>query len=507
MSIDIDFLSIQKHYSDSVKLCGGDRVLVKDICLDSRDIQKENAFVAYRGEQVDGRDFIASAIKQGANLIICDLVELHQDIESLCQTHHVTCYAVPHLKQRLGFLLNQFLDSPSSKMQLIAVTGTNGKTSCVQFLAQAFELLKKKSWVFGTLGIGALEQQVPTNNTTTDIISIQKKLLQALEEQAEFAFMEVSSHGLCQGRVNGLQINVAALTNLSRDHLDYHKTMEAYAEAKRQLFLFPKLDWVVINIDDAFGKQLLNDDSITAKKLSVSLNKPEKEDAQKTCVWVESYQLTTSGITADIHTPWGNAQIHLALLGVFNLYNALLVIAVLGIYVKDIQKIANVVQHIKPIKGRMQLFEATNFPRFVVDYAHTPDALEKVLTAVRHHTQGHLWCLLGCGGDRDIGKRPQMAKLAESLANKVILTDDNPRNESPQAIVDDMLTGVENKNNIIYISDRKKAIEHVACQAAPDDMVLVAGKGHEDYQIYGEQRLQHSDIDCVQSLMTRSRAC
>ncbi len=486
--------SLQK---EQIKTLALKQIKVTGISIDSRKVITGDAFLAYPGQQTDGRNFISMAIQQGAKAIIAEADGLEQFIQDPAA---IKIVPVPNLATKVSRIAGKFYGSPSKKMSLVGVTGTNGKTSVCYLAAQALELVQKPTLLLSTLGNGAFDQLQSSQNTTSDPVLIQQLAHDYLTKNYHHLCMEVSSHGLDQNRVDGLNYKVAVFTNLSHDHLEYHGDMENYFQAKRKLFLRGELEFAVINADDSYGQKLLKDPEITAEKIAYS--RSGKADIGLTQNWIlsQNESFTLNGIQSDVETPWGTGRIHSNLLGDFNLSNLLAVAGVLGALLGDIHKWIVALNGAKPVIGRMQQFSNGQEATLVVDYAHTPDALEKALSSLRHHCQGKLWCLFGCGGDRDTSKRAVMGKIAEANADQVIITDDNPRTENPKAIVKMIRKGMQDKK-IPYISPRREAIVQAYLQATKEDMVLVAGKGHEDYQEIGQEKLTYSDLETVQSLV------
>jgi UDP-N-acetylmuramoyl-L-alanyl-D-glutamate--2,6-diaminopimelate ligase len=361
---------------------------------------------------------------------------------------------------------------------VIGVTGTNGKTSTVQLLAQALEYLGHRAATIGTLGAGLHGQVQEGERTTPDAINVQGLLASFRNDGATHVAMEVSSHALEQGRVAAVAFDVAAFTNLTRDHLDYHGTMEAYGEAKARLFAWPTLEAAAINVDDAFGRTLAQRIPQGARALRLSAESRADADIRATNIVTSA-----EGLAFDLQTPWGSHAVRSRLLGRFNVANLLAVIACLGALDAPFERIVEAVEALEPINGRMnRLGGVSGLPLVVVDYAHTPDALEQALTALRAHCEGELICVFGCGGERDAGKRPQMGGIAERLADRIIVTDDNPRGEDGDLIVAQIVAGLRQPDMATVERDRAKAIGLALSSAQPGDVVLIAGKGHETYQ-------------------------
>jgi UDP-N-acetylmuramoyl-L-alanyl-D-glutamate--2,6-diaminopimelate ligase len=469
-----------------------DRIPVRQMQLDSRAVKPGDLFIALKGHAVDGRDFIPAAVAQGA---VAVLFEPDEDAAFL--TPSIPCIPVPHLACHLSALAGAFYGEPARQLQLIGVTGTNGKSTTTQLIANWRTLLGGVAGVMGTIGNGLFGQLTPCENTTASAVAIQQELAHQLAQGADLVAMEVSSHGLVQHRVTGLPFAVAAFTNLSRDHLDYHGTMEAYAEAKRTLFSrLPARD-CVLNADDAVARRWLTE---LPQAVTYSLDAGSAPQGGR---FLEVTRLTfhDRGFSADIRTSWGNGVLSAPLLGRFNVANVLAALACLLVLGYDLKALLAVAGDLSPVTGRMECFGGGAQPLVAVDYAHTPDGLEKALEASRLHCRGRLFCLIGCGGDRDRGKRPMMAAIAERLADVAILTDDNPRTEDPAQIIADMSTGLQYPERMVVEHQREAAIGLALGQAQAGDFILVAGKGHEDYQIIGKEKLMYSDRDTVARLL------
>lgn len=451
------------------------------ITADSRKVVAGNVFLAYPGEHADGRDYIAQAIANGASAVLWE-----QDGFEWNAGWQLANQAVAKLREQASAIAGRYFDQPSRKLWVVGVTGTNGKTSCSHWLAQAFTALGKSSVVIGTLGNGFAQSLSPAVNTTPDPILLQSMLADYVAEHAEVAAMEVSSHGLDQHRVDGIVFDVAVLTNLTRDHLDYHGDMAHYAAAKRRLFAFPDLAYAIINHDDAYGRELANELRGEGKTvLSYGLTGGD--------VYGTTLSFDEQGLTMQVRTPQGEAEVRANLLGRFNASNLLAVLSVLLVSKVSLQQAVQALSSISAAPGRMQQLGGGKQPLVVVDYAHTPDALEKVLLTLREQVRGRLICVFGCGGDRDKGKRPLMGEVASRLADKVVLTSDNPRSEEPATIVAEISTGLHKPSQVEL--DRALAISDAVQNAQAGDVVLIAGKGHEDYQEIAGVRLVFSDVD------------
>lgn len=447
------------------------------ITADSRKVQVGSLFLAYPGANSDGRNFIAQAIQAGAQAIVWE-----QNGFAWNADWQVSNLPMKNLKQLVGSVAAEFYQYPSSKLIMIGVTGTNGKTSVSQWITQCLTFLGKKTAVLGTIGNGFLGAQTEAANTTPDAIMLQAMLADYVNQQADAVAMEVSSHGLDQGRVNGVEFDIAVLTNLSRDHMDYHKSMEAYAATKQKLFDWEGLGAAIVNADDAFGCSLAN--SIKAQGKTCIAYGFERAEI-KLDISASRLRLHDAGLSMHVKTPQGEATVKAAVLGRFNAYNVLAVLATLLTMNIGLNEAVAAIEKIKPVLGRMQQFGGGELPLVVIDYAHTPDALEKVLSTLKEQMGSKakstkLICVFGCGGDRDVGKRPLMGNIASKLADEVIVTSDNPRTENPITIISAVVS--EMKTGYVIEADRAAAIRTAINNANQGDVVLVAGKGHENYQ-------------------------
>ncbi|MBI2382114.1 MAG: UDP-N-acetylmuramoyl-L-alanyl-D-glutamate--2,6-diaminopimelate ligase [Gammaproteobacteria bacterium] len=460
---------------------------VTELALDSRAVRSGMLFLAVPGAVVDGRAYIDRAIAAGAAAVVAE-GEPCLEIRAGVPVIHIDT-----LSTRLGELAGRFFSQPSRQLDLIGVTGTNGKTTTTQLLARVLTGLGKPCAVMGTIGYGVPGALVDSPNTTPNALSIQRFLAQMLAQGVQAAAIEVSSHGLVQGRVAGLRFAAGVFTNLTQDHLDYHGTMQAYGEAKRLLFLQPELGVAVINADDPFGHHLLGDPSIRATKYAYGYSQGGGASGKLPAIFAERFAFSDRGISARLRTPWGEGELNSNLLGAFNLSNLLAVVATLGALGHPLDAILAELAKPQSVPGRMECYGGGDKPLAVVDYAHTPDALEQALKALRGHCRGRLWCVFGCGGDRDRSKRPLMAAIAEACADRVLVTNDNPRTEDPQAILADIRGGLKHPEQVVVELDRAAAIALALSQAQAGDVVLIAGKGHEEYQIMGKDSLDFSD--------------
>ncbi len=459
--------------------------LIRELTLDSRKVRPGDLFLAVDGIEQDGRDYIGDAIARGASAVVYEARDAHamQDSEALLLPVH-------NLQAQLSEIAGRFYGEPSRAMRVVAVTGTNGKTSVTQLLAQACDLLDQPCGLIGTLGSGFYGNLTLGHYTTPDPLTVQATLADLKNAGAKVVAMEVSSHGLAQHRVSAVSVAVAVLTNLTRDHLDYHGSMQAYAQAKARLFSWPGLRATVLNLDDTFGRELAEKSS-AARLITYSLTDISAS------IYCRNIRFSTSGIQAEVVTAQGEGNLSSHLIGRFNLSNLLAVIGALLGLGHSLEQALAVISKVQAPAGRMQVLGGQEKPLVVVDYAHTADALEQVLTALRPHVaaDGRLLCLVGCGGERDAGKRPLMAAVVERLADAAVLTDDNPRGEDPASIRAQVLAGFSADAAVTEVAGRGAAIAQLIAQARRGDVIVLAGKGHEDYQEINQQRQHFSDIE------------
>lgn len=457
-------------------------VPVAGITLDSRRLQPGEVFIAVAGHEKDGRDFIDAAVANGAAAIIA---------EAPCDAGRwrLPVVVVDGLSARVSEIAGRFYQHPSRSLTVIGVTGTNGKSSVTHYIAQMLESLAKPCGVIGTLGAGRINQLTGALNTTPDAVSIQATLSQWRDAGAQWAAMEVSSHGLSQHRVDGLQFSTAVFTNLSQDHLDYHGNMTEYGAAKARLFAMNDLKHAVLNADDSYSAELRNviAPAVDVQTFGLTANAD---------IHARDVRYSPAGISATLTTPWGELQLNTALIGVVNLKNVLAAVAVLGAEGFAAEQIQRSLASLRPVPGRLERLETVAGVQVIVDYAHTPDALEQVLTSLRPHCQQQLWCVFGCGGNRDKSKRPLMAAIAEKHADVLVVTSDNPRDETPADIAADITRALSKPGYVLEL-DRQRAIEHAIGKAADGDLIVIAGKGHEDYQEWQGKRLPFSDVKCA----------
>ena len=466
---------------------------VTGLVMDSREVRPGDAFVAIAGFGAHGLNFVDAAREAGAAAI------LFEPPAPEALPAPADAIPVTGLRARMGTMADSFHDHPSAAMTTVGVTGTNGKTSTVQLLAQAWTLRGEKAGTVGTLGAGIWPKIVPTGFTTPLVLRMHALLAELRDEGAQAVAMEVSSHALDQGRVDGVHFDVGVFTNLTRDHLDYHGDMASYGAAKARLFDWPGLRAAAVNLDDAFGRELF--DAVSGKVRAVGFS---SRGAAGASVRADDVQLDGTGIRFLLDAGGQAHPVRSPLLGRFNVDNLLGVAATLFALGMAPALVAETLSQLAPVDGRMnRLGGERGLPLVVIDYAHTPDALEQALASLRAHTVGTLACVFGCGGERDRGKRPQMAAIAERLADSVIVTDDNPRNEDGDAIVADILEGFVDASRVVVQRDRAAAIAQALATAGPDDVILVAGKGHEPYQEIGGVRHAFDDTAVARDLLRR----
>ncbi|MDP1557945.1 MAG: UDP-N-acetylmuramoyl-L-alanyl-D-glutamate--2,6-diaminopimelate ligase [Nitrosomonas sp.] len=487
-------------------------VSIKHLVSDSRQIVPGDTFLAYVGEKFDARKFIPQAIAAGANAVLWEKQNFSWD-----PAWKLPALPVTGLKEAAGFIASHVYGNPSRKLWLIGITGTNGKTSCSHWIAQAMAALNNKTAIIGTLGNGFPDKLESTTNTTPDAVLLQQEMVMFLNQGADAVAMEVSSHGIEQGRINGSTFAVAVLTNLSRDHLDYHGSMDAYATAKEKLFFWPGLKHAVLNLDDVFGveisRQLVNKET---QVIGYGFRQPEVDSRSSESIRTvrgSNLKITIQGLGFDVEFEGNQAQVKAGLMGRFNASNLLAVLATLLISGYKFSDAVEAIQQVRPLPGRMEKFGGEALPVVIVDYAHTPDALEKVLITLREILRdspdkpgaetknARLFCVFGCGGERDSGKRRISGEVVTRLADKAIITNDNPRSEKPREIIDEIVAGAESRKNFSIEEDRGAAIYRAICDARKGDIVLIAGKGHESYQEMDGNKLPFSDCGVVQQVL------
>lgn len=463
---------------------------IDEICLDSRAVRPGSLFFAVPGLKDDGRKHIERAIAAGASAIVFD-----SDNWSVAPHDSIPQIGVPKLARKISAIAGVFFQQPALKLHVVGITGTNGKSSCAILTAQALEVLGQKSAIIGTLGYGFPGELMPLPLTTPDAISVQRYLANLASAGAQFLCLEVSSHSLDQARTDGVQFGTVVITNLSRDHLDYHQSEAHYRAAKSKLFTDASPTYAVLNVDDDLGRSLQGK---TSAKREITYGERRAEVQLTRCVSSPNglrLQLNIDGETIHVTSP---------LLGRINGINLTTVAAILHSLGYPGGAIETALQSLEPIVGRLEkLPSGPGQPAVYVDYAHTPDALQQALISLRELTNGRLWCVFGCGGDRDAQKRPLMGAVAERFADQVIITDDNPRNESPALIARQVELGMKRSPAVEH--DRRQAIETAIVSAEPQDAVLIAGKGHETEQFYANQIHQFSDREVAAAILGVSR--
>ncbi|MBA2650131.1 MAG: UDP-N-acetylmuramoyl-L-alanyl-D-glutamate--2,6-diaminopimelate ligase [Legionella sp.] len=463
---------------------------ILDLQNDSRKVKAGDLFFAYPGSNQDGRLFIDKALTAGAAAIAYDPCEL-----SSPPLLSVPTVSIPQLAGKLAKIANRFYNNPSSFLQVTGITGTNGKTTIAYQLAQAHHLLGTKSAYIGTIGQGEVNQLQELSNTTPDALCLMKLLHDYKNRNIQQVCMEVSSHALSQNRVDAIEFDQAVFTNLTQDHLDYHKSMQAYGAAKALLFVRPELKFAILNQDDPFTTAIANQLNPGVKKITYGMHDPCDVQAVE---WTMDVQGTTIGV----QSPWGRHQLRIGSLGLFNIYNSLALFSSLLLSDYPPEDVVQIMSQLKAAPGRMEVVLHT--PYVLVDYAHTPDALEKALSTLSDLKKGQLWVVFGCGGDRDKTKRPLMGRAASIYADHILITSDNPRNEDPKRIIDEIATGIPKGIHVNKIMDREEAIAYALEHAEKDDIVLIAGKGHESYQQIGQVKHPFSDQEVIRRLVSRA---
>ncbi|MBS3785337.1 MAG: UDP-N-acetylmuramoyl-L-alanyl-D-glutamate--2,6-diaminopimelate ligase [Gammaproteobacteria bacterium] len=466
------------------------------LAMDSREVVKGGIFLAVTGEQGHGLDYLDDAMAAGAELVVYEPSSQWNDaaVAARCAAAGIRSEKLPDLHLYVSEIAARYFGYPGKALRVIGVTGTDGKTSVVHYIAQLLSALGVQCGVLGTLGYGLPGQLKPTRHTTADPVSVQQQLQTLAQAGAKAVAMEVSSHALAQGRVTAVPFHTAVLTYLGRDHLDYHGSLEAYAAAKRKLFLWPGLACRVLNTDDTFGAGLaMLDDGVAVSRYGAN-----KSNEWQVC----GVQPVADGLSMQIAHAGKTHTLHVPLMGAFNAANVLAAVAAAS-WDQSAEEVLTATSAIRSVPGRMERFIGADGPLVIVDYAHTPGALESVLKALRQHTTGQLWCVFGCGGDRDKGKRTLMGEVASHLADRVVLTNDNPRGESPVAIIEDICARIPDRSGVSVELDRARAIADVISQADAKDVVLVAGKGHETVQWLGQQAVPFSDREQVEQQLLR----
>ncbi|WP_417579750.1 UDP-N-acetylmuramoyl-L-alanyl-D-glutamate--2,6-diaminopimelate ligase [Nitrincola sp.] len=477
-----------------------DYLLIRNVVLDNRDVRAGDLYIARSGTQYKGVDFVIPAISAGASAVIMHASEYHSGLDAYADW----IFPVDNLNQVAGEVISRYYQRPSEAIKVIGITGTNGKTSCSHFIAQALNQLGEKTAIVGTIGNGFLSSLDRSTHTTPDVLSVHQLLSGYHQAGAETVVMEVSSHALDQARTAGVQFRQVGFTNLTRDHLDYHQSMAAYADSKRRLFEQAGSQQI-LNLDDAFGCELAEQSKAKGHKVTTYSLLDQSAD-----LWVKTSELHDEGMSFAVASPWGEISASSSLIGRFNLSNLLLTAASLGLSGYEASRISRALTQVSAVCGRMEKVSLAGEPLVLVDYAHTPDALLQTLSALNEHrkTASRIICVFGCGGDRDQGKRPLMAQVACSLADQLIITSDNPRFEDPHKIIEQVLSGVSAVHQPQVEVDRATAIASAIAQARVEDIVLIAGKGHEDYQEVQGERQPFSDQTVARDVLkSRRTAC
>jgi UDP-N-acetylmuramoyl-L-alanyl-D-glutamate--2,6-diaminopimelate ligase len=493
------------HYKPGYGLAGlldgiaavaaGDNVHVTGLSQEAQAVAPGDLFLATRGRRTHGLRYLDEALARGAVAVVWE----PDGDRAPAPMRGIPLIGVADLNHWIGVIADRFFGHPSRALTVIGVTGTDGKTSVSHYLAQALDEPRNSCGLLGTLGYGLYDRLNPAIHTTPDAIRLHAELASLRAQGAKAAVMEVSSHALDQHRVDAVAMDIAILTNLSRDHLDYHGDVDTYKKAKRRLFEMPGLRYAVVNTDDAFGRALTESLDPAVNTLGYGLDASALPPARM--IRAGQIESTPQGLRFEVHTPSGAGVIEARLLGRFNVANLLAALAALLALGMPLALALARLAHTRGALGRMEPHGGGDQPLVVVDYAHTPAALQQVLIALKEHCRGRLRCVFGCGGDRDRGKRPLMAQVAERHADEAIVTDDNPRTEPPAAIIADVLQGFTNPATVRVIHDRAAAIEYALARSRAGDVVLVAGKGHEQVQITGAEARPFSDSQHVAELL------
>lgn len=490
-----DWSSVQENYS---------KISISGLSLDSRSTCQGDLFFALKGLQQHGVKFSNQAISNGATALAW---ETDSQVKENDLPNGVPCFEIDNLQHELGFICQRFYNNPSAQMNVMAVTGTDGKTSVSQFIAQALHQLGHPCGVIGTLGYGLYPKLDSASHTTPDAVRMHSLINYLYRDEVNHVVLEASSHGLSQGRLNGVEVDTAVFTNLGRDHMDYHPTIEDYFNAKRLLFQGSSLKNAVINIDDEYGVQLAEELS-QLNVISYSIN--SATIAKRSYVNASDINYVNGVTSFEIDSSWGKAQVKTSLFGKFNISNLLAVMGVLLASGIEFTQAVKIISDLKTVPGRMEFVSQArglseqDVPTVIIDYAHTPQALNNVLNILEEHCGGKLWCVFGCGGDRDQGKRKLMAQAVEQHADMAVITDDNPRFEDPEEITNEIAKGFSSTSSYILIHDRQKAIEYAIQNSNAKDIVLIAGKGHEAMQIINHDHLPFDDKKIASEILRKA---
>ena len=462
-----------------------------NLSLNSKQISKNTVFIAYPGNKHDGREFIQEAIENGAAGIIFESKNFKKNLNL-----SIPNISISDLRNKLAAISSQFYEYPSKKISIIGITGTNGKTTSAYWLSQCLNHLKIKTAFIGTLGYGDLKKLKKSQNTTPSAIDLQRSIKEIYKKKYKYVAMEVSSHGIKEQRINNIEFKQRLFTNLSRDHLDYHKTMSEYAEVKKKFMLSEKNGNIIVNIDDKVGQYIFNNSVLPDnKKVSFSIYKKSKIQAT-------NISQKHNNLNFDLNYYGKSFPVRLKLIGIFNIYNVLGVIGCLSTMGFEVNQIINSLKKIKQVPGRTEFIKKSkDLPSVMIDYAHTADALENILKSIKNNSFKKIILVFGCGGDRDKGKRKEMAKIAEKYADHSLITSDNSRNENPKDIIEDISKHFDQEP--IKIIDRKEAICEAIKMADKEDLVVIAGKGHEEYQEIGNKKIYFSDKKVVDDFIKK----
>ncbi|QJC36438.1 UDP-N-acetylmuramoyl-L-alanyl-D-glutamate--2,6-diaminopimelate ligase [Enterobacteriaceae endosymbiont of Donacia simplex] len=500
--MNFSLFSLQKLLNNYIKSNLIKNILINKIVLDSRKVTGENClFIAIKGYKKNGKNFIKHAISRGAIAVLTYTDNKISSCNILFKKDIPIIY-LPNLHKHISHFAGILYDHPSKKVPVIGITGTNGKTSITNFLLQWIKLLGGNPAILSTLGNGFHEKLIKTNNTTDSAIEIQSTLKKFINKKANIIIMEVSSHGLSQYRVSDIFFSIGIFTNLTRDHLDYHLNMKNYELSKWKFFSNHKIKQKIINIDDNTGlkwfKKLPNVIPITTKKKFLYQS--------NVFIYIKKITYLSNKTIVIFNSSWGNGKIKINLIGKFNVINIILSMAALLKLNYPLKKLLKTISKIKPVKGRIEkIFFKKKYSNIIIDYAHTPDALKNILLTIRLNTRGKIWCIFGCGGERDIGKRKIMGYIATKYADNIILTTDNPRTENINNIIKDIKKGCITSHNVFIILNRIKAIAYAIFNFSKKDTILVAGKGHEDYQIINNKILNYSDFNAIQNILKSTK--
>lgn len=491
--VALDYLLEGFIDDDLIEQCRG--ITVNALVQDNRKARNGNLFIAHQGYNTHGLLYAQDAVAKGVSVVLWDgdLDNRNEILDSI--SNKVLCIRCHDLKYKVGPIASRYYEQPSLSLNVVGVTGTDGKTSIAHFLAQCLDSYDVHCGVLGTLGNGFINDLHPTGLTTVDALLVQKTLSDIQKSNAKHVVMEVSSHGLDQGRVNGVAFTTAVFSNMAVDHLDYHGTVDNYAAAKKRLFFTPGLGSAVINLDDEFGRKLAKEvrEHVCVWGYSLDKDISAYKDCADYFVNAQEIKPFERGCHLSVSTPKGEGCFDIPLLGRFNVSNALAVLSTLLLSQVSFENAIASLTAIHSVDGRVEIIAEDDKPVVVVDYAHTEQGLAAVSESMRDHFTGAIWCVFGCGGDRDRTKRPLMAKVAEKYTDKIIVTTDNPRHEDPQSIIDEVLTGFSSMDNVEAVLDRRQAIDIAITNAQPGDVVLLAGKGHETSQIVGDVHIAFDD--------------